>query len=183
MKISAISNTAGLCLRSPALTDGRTLHQLAKDAGTLDVNSPYAYLLPALHHADASILAEIDGRPAGFISGYQLPDAHDQKVSLMGNRLFVWQVAVHPDFRGQKLARTMLLSLLARPCNRAVRYIETTVTPSNTASMRVFESVAAALHAQMAALSELESHLFDPAHEAEVLFRIGPFDSTAITRL
>src|SRR5690606_25345569 len=117
-----------------SMADGPLLYQLAKDAGSLDVNSAYAYTLPGLHHAEASVLAEIDGVPAGFISGYWMPETTDSNIKPLGKGLFIWQMAVHPDFRKRGLSQSMIETILIRKENTAIRYIETTITPSNTAS-------------------------------------------------
>lgn len=182
MNIAAISNIAGVRCRPPEMKDGRVLYALAKAVGTLDVNTPYAYLLPGLHHGEASLLAETDGNPAGFIYGYWIPSNAIPRPDAPGKRLFVWQIGVHPDARGQGLGRSMLLSLVAREANRQVRYIETTITPSNTASQRLFQSTADRLGAPMQAVAELKADMFDASHEAETLYRIGPFDPTLLNQ-
>lgn len=161
--------------RPPEIEDGPALYQLARAAGTLDVNSEYAYLLPGLHHAETSVLATQGGAHAGFVSGYIIPSTSFWNNDRAGSRLFIWQVGVHPDFRGQGLARAMLLSLLERPANHHISHIETTITPSNTASQKLFESVARSLGCPMKPVSTLGSHLFIHSHEAETVFRIGPF--------
>lgn len=173
MKIALrISSVAKPSFRTPDMTDGVALHQLAVDSQGLDVNSEYAYLLPGMHHADTSVMAEVDGSPAGFITGYPIPNQPGSPEE----RLFIWQVAVHPSFRRQGLARAMLKSLLARPANAHVRFIETTITPSNKASNQLFEWLTRELDTGMEPISTLAPHLFPSSHEAETLFRIGPFN-------
>ena len=72
----------------------------------LDENSIYCNLIQCDHFADTCILAELDGTPVGWISGYLLPDATDT--------LFIWQVAVAEEARGLGLASQMLDRLLRR---------------------------------------------------------------------
>lgn len=173
-------HTKQMLMRSPSIADGAILYRLAKEAGGLDVNSEYAYLLHGLHHADCCIMAEKNGKAAGFISGYWIPQAADGNVTPLGERLFIWQMAVHPDYRGQGLAFTMLRALLKRPANQQVRFLETTITPSNTASVRSFEKLAEQLGTQMVASQEFSTSLFSSSHEAETLYKIGPFNPNSL---
>lgn len=166
------ATAAFLEIRSPAIEDGSTLHQLAQASQGLDVNAEYAYLLPGLHHADSSAIATLRGVPAGFVSGYRLP----RDIHRPDDTLFIWQVAVHPGFRGQRVARYMLHALLARPQNASLRFIETTITPSNTVSTKLFAALARDLNTKMQPIATLGTHLFTRSHEAETLYRIGPFD-------
>jgi L-2,4-diaminobutyric acid acetyltransferase len=70
----------------------------------------------------------------------------------------------------------MLEELLARDQTASVRYLETTVSPSNQASRRMFASLA-----RDRGVALEEQALFTPTmfggadHEAERLLRIGPF--------
>ncbi len=176
MKTEPLRLTGEPVFRSPVPADGKILHQLATAAGTLDVNSDYAYLLPGLHHPDSSILAEIDGRPAGFVIGYLIPERQGGSMQPVGKRLFVWQVAVHPDFRKRGLANAMLLALATRAAHPNLRFIETTVTSSNTASKRMFQSLAGTLGTEMKEVGTLGQELFQHPHEAETIYRIGPFN-------
>jgi L-2,4-diaminobutyric acid acetyltransferase len=90
--------------------------------------------------------------------------------------VFVWQVAVAPAARGQGLALQMLQQLLARPALAGCRRLETTVTPSNKASRRVFAQLASNLRARSEERDFFTTDDFqDPHHEPEMLIRIGPY--------
>ena len=161
--------SAAFNFRQPHASDGPRIHRLIAQCPPLDLNSLYCYLLLAEHFSGSCILAEDQcGRLDGFVSAYVPPTRPDV--------LFVWQVAVHERARGKGLARRMLLQLIERPALRQLRFIETTVGPTNQASRRVFASVAEALDAALG-----ESSLFDQSvfaghdHEDEPLIRIGPF--------
>lgn len=105
--------------------------------------------------------------PVGFVSAYRLPAQPDT--------VFIWQVAVAPEARGQGLALHMLEHLLARPALAGWRWLETTVTPSNAASRRVFETLATRLNARCAERTFFSKEDFqDPHHEPEMLISIGP---------
>jgi L-2,4-diaminobutyric acid acetyltransferase len=155
-------------LRRPTEKDGPALYDLVKRCPPLDENSRYCNLLQTSHFGGTAIVAERDGALCGFITGYRIPERP--------NTLFVWQVGVSPEGRGQGLAPRMLLALLERLDD--VDLIETTVTPDNAASAAMFEKVAAELGAPInrSVLFETQTH-FDGQHENEVLCRIGPFNT------
>jgi L-2,4-diaminobutyric acid acetyltransferase len=141
--------------------------QLAKDSGSLDLNSPYSYLLWCRDFAETSIVARAGERLAGFVTGYLRPDSPDT--------LFVWQVAVDHALRGRGTASRMLGSLADRMGPQGCRYLEATVTPGNVASARLFAGFAASRTAEITSDPLFDDELFPGSHEPEVLFRIGPF--------
>ncbi|MGK7346360.1 MAG: diaminobutyrate acetyltransferase [Candidatus Nitrospinota bacterium M3_3B_026] len=164
------ADEAPVALRGPERADGKSLYDLVRSCPPLDVNSVYAYYLVAEHFAGTSVVAEVNGRTAGFVSAYIPPGREDT--------LFVWQVAVSPDARGRGLAGRMLREILSRPALGKIRHVETTITPSNEASKRLFSRLAERLGCGV------EKEIFIPAewfgegsHEEEVLFRIGPFEN------
>lgn len=158
-----------MIFRPPSLEDARRIWRLVRDIGTLDLNSPYCYLLLCHHYSDTCIVAESDDSIEGFISAYLPP-------TKMGV-LFVWQVAVKATVRGRGVASQMLRELLNRNVCRGVKYIETTVSPSNARSRAFFHSFAHHLHADLAETEGFSKTLFPGAdHESEPLFRIGPFE-------
>ncbi|WP_142847459.1 diaminobutyrate acetyltransferase [Telmatospirillum sp. J64-1] len=144
--------------------------ELVRAAGTLDLNSCYVYLMLARWHAATSIVAEAaddeNGPLAGLITAYRLPEQPDH--------LFVWQVGVAPEYRGIGLAGRMLDSLVRR-LDPAPLMVETTISPSNTASQSLFRSFARRFSASVTEEMCFPEDLFPGAgHEAELLFRIGP---------
>lgn len=158
--------------RPLASTDGMALHRLVRDCPPLDSNSAYCNMLQCSHFQNTSIAAIKNGALVGSITGYFIPDRPDT--------LFVWQVAVHLSARGQGLARTMLRNLLKRMAAQGIRYIETSITPGNEASLRLFTGFATEQHADMVRSVMFEQALhFEGAHETEYLFRIGPFAATS----
>lgn len=156
-------------LRPPTVADAAGIHRLVEATGVLDVNSGYAYLAVCAHHAATSVVAEADGRLAGFVTGYRIPDRPDT--------LFVWQVGVDAAARGQGLATRMLEWLLEAT---GAAWVETTITPSNEPSRRLFRRLAERRGAGCEVSEGFPVHLFPgPAHEPEELFRLGPFRSEA----
>jgi len=160
-----------ITIRAPRLEDGAHMYALIKACPPLDVNSAYAYFLVCDHFKDTSVVAEMDGKLVGCISAYRRPDDPDA--------LFVWQVAVHSDGRGKGLARRMLDAVADREASAGATRMETTISPSNTASRRLFASWASSRELELKEESYLEPDHFtaagdDEGHEAECLFRIGP---------
>lgn len=153
----------------PTAADGVALWRLVRDTGVLDVNSPYAYLLWCRDFADTSTVARAGDRVVGLITGYRRPRSPDT--------LFVWQVGVDAGFRGHNLGVRMLYDLADRT---GCRWVETTVSPSNAASIAMFTAFA-----RDRGTGIDRSDLFAPEdfdtdagssdeHEAEDLYRIGP---------
>ncbi len=156
--------------REPRIGDSRHIHNLIGNSRPLDLNSLYCYLLLADHFRKTCIVAERDGNILGFISAYLHP--------LKENTLFVWQVAVDETVRKQGVGSRMLEELLKRPELKFVSNLETTVNPSNRSSQSLFESFAKRLGVSCNMSILFSEDLFgDADHEAEILFRIGPFDN------
>lgn len=154
-------------LRSAAVSDAAAIWRIVRDSGTLDVNSPYAYLLLCLHHAETCVVAEVGDEPVGFVLAYRPPGRPDT--------VFVWQVAVAPEHRRRGMAVDLLDALLDRTADAGVRYLEATVTPSNEPSRRLFSGVAARRRAEITIAPLFDTdHFPEAGHEEEHLFRIGP---------
>ncbi|WP_235992294.1 diaminobutyrate acetyltransferase [Cellvibrio polysaccharolyticus] len=155
-------------LRKPVSDDGLSLHRLVAASPPLDPNSLYCNLLQCTHFADTAIAAEAAGHLVGFISGYRLPDSPEV--------LFVWQVVVDANCRGQGLAGRMLSQLVTQ--QSSLRFIETTINPGNQPSWRLFEALAADLGAPLETrtLFARDRH-FGGEHADEILVRIGPLAS------
>ena len=145
----------------------------------LDLNSAYAYLLLGEHFADTSVVAELldaDGSKQiiGFISAYLPPSKSDT--------VFVWQVGVAEAGRGRGVATGMLYEIVRRPVCKTVTHLDTTVGPSNDASMALFRGFAKKLGTEVSETELFGSDEFPQPdeHEPEVLFRIGPFESGSV---
>jgi L-2,4-diaminobutyric acid acetyltransferase len=166
---------ADLLIDRPAVTDGASLWRIAKDSKTLDLNSSYSYLLWCRDFAGTSVVARgADGEAVGFVTGYVRPE--DPRT------LLVWQVAVDSAYRGHGIAAALLDGLVARlAAERGVTCVETTITPGNTASERLFTSFADRHGAGLTREVLFPTEVFpDGPHDPEVLYRIGPLtDPTA----
>ncbi|MEU3633448.1 diaminobutyrate acetyltransferase [Streptomyces fradiae] len=155
-------------IESPRVEDGAAIWRIARDSRVLDLNSSYSYLLWCRDFAATSLVARgDDGEPIAFVTGYLRPDRP--------GTLVVWQVAVDHAHRGRGLAATLLDELTARLADRGVHTVETTVTPDNTASDRLFTSFAERRGASLERKVLFDGALFPEAtHEPEVLYRIQP---------
>ncbi len=149
-------------LRPLAPGDGPSLYQLVAGGGGLDVNSPYAYVLASRLWATSSTIAEDGDGPLGFVLGVRPPAEP--------TTLFVWQVGVAAHARGRGLAHTMLRHLVDE---LGAEHVEATVTPSNTASQRLFHALARDLDVPIEVRRWADSDELDGA-EPEDLHRIGP---------
>lgn len=156
-------------IESPTKADGAALWRIARDSQKLDLNTPYAYLLWCRDFAESSVVAKVDGEAVGFVIAYRRPS--EPAAAL------VWQVAVDASQRGKGLAGQLLDALFTRLSGDGVRYLETTITPDNEASIRLFASFAKRWNAALESRRLFESADFPDGgggHEPEDLYRIGP---------
>jgi len=153
----------------PSVTDGAALWRIARDSKVLDLNSSYSYLLWCRDFAATSVVAR-DGRgeTVGFVTGYLRPERP--------RTLLVWQVAVDEAHRGRGLAAALLDGVVAQSsAEHRITAVETTITPGNTASERLFTSFAERHGAGVEREVLFDAGLFpDGPHDPEVLYRIGP---------
>ncbi len=156
-----------VALRAPTVNDAASIWRLIGRCPPLDKNTLYAYLLLADHHRETCVVAEREGKIVGFVSSYLLPATP--------GALFIWQVAVDQTVRGEGLAVKMIGFLLRRQGLRHITHIETTVSPSNKASRKIFATLSTRLGAPMQESKGYGVELFGgESHEAEPLLRIGP---------
>lgn len=152
--------------RQPTVDDGARLWEIASDSQVLDVNSSYSYVLWCHDFPGSSIVAEIDGTPVGFVTGYR----RERDPST----LMVWQVAVDDTYRGHRIAATMLNRLFDRAQRSGVVAMHTTISPDNIASQRLFESVAQARGLRFDRRDLFAADAFPDAHEPEHLYMLEP---------
>lgn len=86
--------------------------------------------------------------------------------------LFVWQVAVDEHARGKGAAGRML-DALAGPLSD-VRHLETTITPGDNASMKLFARFAERWHANMDYRNPLHERQLGDDRPPETWVRISP---------
>jgi L-2,4-diaminobutyric acid acetyltransferase len=154
-------------LKVPESEDGLAVNQLVAQNPPLDTNSLYCNLLQTTHFAKTAVAAWHDDELVGFVSGYVKPEQPDT--------YFLWQVVVGESARGQGLAKRMIQTIFARSDLSAVNWLETTITPDNEASQRLFKSLARDWDAEVdvSVLFDKQRH-FGGQHNSEELYRIGP---------
>src|SRR5690606_21109240 len=154
--------------RLPCVDDGAAIWRIVRDSGVLDLNSSYLYLLLCKDFADTCIVARMDDRLVGFATGYRPPSRDDV--------IFLWQIGVDARLRGQGLGRRLLAHFLSTPGAVDATYLETTIAPSNQPSQRLFRGLARDLGVACQTAPCFDESHFPGSHEAEHLYRIGPFD-------
>lgn len=161
------ATTATLTLRAPVMEDGAALWKMTKETEVLDLNSSYYYLLWCRDFSATSVIAEIDGKPAGFVTGYMRPDAPDT--------LLIWQVAVTAAAQGQGLASKMLNYLAGTTGASA---LETTITEDNPASIALFTKFAKSQSAEHAVTPLFTHDMYPDNHDTEYLHHISPLNTS-----
>lgn len=163
MAENATSPDLDIRFRAPTPEDGARMWSLIGEMGGLEQNTAYFYVLFCLDFTDTCIVAEADGRMAGFVLGYRPPARPDA--------MFVWQVGVAPWARRQRLAQRMIRALLDE---LGVTWLEATVTPDNEPSRKLFRSMAREYDTECQEIGFMTAEMFPKSHEPEDLFRIGP---------
>jgi L-2,4-diaminobutyric acid acetyltransferase len=167
--------SSNIKFRLPQIEDGAAIHELIKNSPPLDLNSSYLYFLQATHFAQTCVVAERDGELIGFVSAYFRPDKKDS--------LFVWQIAVSENARGQGLGKKLVYQLLKNQQRRPiVREICCTISPSNQASQSLFKSFAEQ-HKLIVEVEPFlnEQHFGSDEHEAEDLYCVrAPYNENLI---
>jgi L-2,4-diaminobutyric acid acetyltransferase len=165
--VNARNDLIHLELRPPVAADGYPLNKLVAASPPLDTNSVYCNLLQTSQFAETSVAACHKGELVGYISAYIPPSEPDT--------LFVWQVVVAEQARGQGLAKRMLRYLVDLPACAKLSSLTTTITQDNKASWALFESLGRDFGAAPtnSLLFERDTH-FAGQHDGEYLVRIAP---------
>jgi L-2,4-diaminobutyric acid acetyltransferase len=148
------------------IEDGLDIYDLVRSCSSLDQNSNYLYLLLCSHFDKYTLTAKSNSNLIGFVSAYQHPKHIDT--------LFIWQIAVLPEYRKLGIASEMLARLIELASSDGLSYIEATVTPSNSASFNMFKKIANLYQTDLKKSVCFPKKLFINGHEEEILLRIGP---------
>lgn len=164
-----LAEPSTIIYRHPQVEDGTDMWNLVRSTGVLDVNSLYSYYMLCRYYAKTCIVAVQNERMVGFVTAFCPPE--DSKS------LFIWQIAVDADVRGQGVGKGIIRHLLRSEACKQVRYVEATVSPSNIASQSLLKSTAKALKTECVVEDCFPANLFQGGnHEEENLYRIGPFE-------
>ncbi len=153
-------------LRSPMVDDAPRILELVR-ASTLDENSLYHYLLWCRDFAATSVVAEFNGIVTGFVTGYLRPDEP--------GTWFSWQAAVSKDHPEPGLAGRLFIEAVRRAHDQGARVLEATVNPGNRSVIMLLRKLAASLDAPLDISTLFSADAFDDGHDAEILYRIGPW--------
>lgn len=160
--------TDDIIYRAATATDGGEMWKFVEAAGVLEQNPSYAYILLCQHFGDTCLVAERGGEMVGFVLAYIPPRQPDT--------VFVWQVGVSKVVRGKGVGMRLLRHLMALPACRNVKYLEASVTPSNTPSQNLFRAFAKRSNTECRKLPFFPSEFFPEPHESEHLYRVGPIE-------
>jgi L-2,4-diaminobutyric acid acetyltransferase len=149
------SHAHAIQFRSAQPSDGASLWHLVQQAGTLELNSAYFYLLFATDFGRTCLIAEEAGEVVGAVIGYHPPDQTETA--------FVWQVGVLPKLHGQGLGVELLKRWIALPANRSCRWVTATVAEDTECRTQ----------------THFTADLFPIEHPPEPLVRVGPFKRIA----
>jgi L-2,4-diaminobutyric acid acetyltransferase len=150
----------------PTVEDGAAMWELVNES-TLDQNSAYKYIMMCEFFAETCVVAKEDDQVVGFVTAFIPPERQDV--------VFVWQIGVHSSQRGKGLASKLLDELVQRDGCQEVKYVEATVTPSNSASQALFRRLARSYDTECKVSECFSEDLFPEAgHEEELTFRVGP---------
>jgi L-2,4-diaminobutyric acid acetyltransferase len=153
--------------REPREEDGSEIWKLVKSTGVLDLNSAYSYIMLSKYFSGTCVVAEYKNRIVGFLSAFRPPGCTDV--------IFVWQVAVACSQHRKGLGTALLKELLKRRECAGIRFLETTVTPSNIPSQSLFKKLARDVGAHCEVQECFPAELFPTDnHEPELMYRIGP---------
>ncbi len=166
LRATPITAPDAVTFRSPKISDGVRLWEIARDSKVLDLNSSYSYILWCRDFAHTSVVSDVDGRAVGFVTGYIRQDSP--------TTFFVWQVAVDADQRGKGLAGRMLHNLMDRLTPQGITHLETTISPDNEASIALFTALARKRGTEIRKSELFAPNDFPDSHEAEELYTVGP---------
>jgi L-2,4-diaminobutyric acid acetyltransferase len=154
-------------IRNTVKSDGLAVYLIAEKCPSLDLNSRYCYLLLCTQFDKYCLVAEESNKIIGFVSAYPHPHFTDT--------LFVWQIGVDPDFHSRGIGTALLAHLIPPAVKSGLIYLETTITPSNTASRALFGKLTKAYNTDCKESNYFPASLLGEGHEDEKLLRIGPF--------
>ncbi|SEN86204.1 diaminobutyrate acetyltransferase [Amphibacillus marinus] len=156
-----------IVLSPPNREDGKAMWTIVTNT-SLDDNSAYKYIMMSHYFSDTCVVAKLDGKVVGFITGFIPPKQSDT--------VFVWQIGVDPNYKGNGIGLSLLNQLVNQVKAQDINYVEATVTPSNQASQALFKKLALQQQTECNIESFFTQDLFpdEEPYEEELKFKIGP---------
>lgn len=158
-----------IIFRQATPQDGLAVWRTVQQAGTLEVNTAYFYLIFCSDFADTCLVAVDHDEVIGVVVGYHPPK--------QAETAFCWQVGVVPSWQGRGLGKRLLAAWLALPGNRHIKWLTATVADNNVASDRLFRGFAKDCGVACEVTPHFTESLLEPGHSPEPLYRIGPIYS------
>jgi len=149
----------------PTKKNGSAVAKLIQRCPPLDLNSTYHYLIQS-HYFDRTCAIALEGnKVVAFVSGFIKPKNK--------NCLFIWQVAIDGNYRGNGFGIELIEFLLDQ--NKDVNTIETSITKNNIASRKMFQKIVTKYETTMSEETLFgKKEDFSYEHESEMLITIGP---------
>ncbi len=94
----------------------------------------YLYWILSNYYQSSCFVCEKSDRLIGFVSG--LPSVDQSSV-------FIWQICVHPDYRRQDVANTLLRMLHEASEKNGFHHLQLSITRENSTSLRMFKKFSA----------------------------------------
>lgn len=165
---------SSITFRTPSAEDGAAVWRAVQQAGTLEPNTAYFYLIFCSDFCDTCLIAEDGDDIAGVLIGYHPPTEPDTA--------FCWQIGVLPPWRGKGLGKHMLAAWLDLPANKHVQWLTATVANDNAASDQLFQGFASSRALACTVKPHFTADHFPAGHSPEPMYRIGPIRSGAHKR-
>lgn len=153
-------------LRSPVVSDGKTIWTLARDSGRANASRARFYLLWCYDFTNTSLVTTVDDHVMGFMLGYRRQDHPDTLV--------VWHDAVNPACQITGLRLRMLNEVVDRNVDRGVRFLEVTAAPDDRETIRVAEYFAHQHDAPIIRRNLFDAGCCPDERRKEILYEIGP---------
>lgn len=100
-----------------------------------DLQKYFGSLDPSMHERNLIFLAEVDEAPAGKA---ELVLASATLPSRVG---YIKRVVVHPDYRGQHIARRLMQAIIAFSREEGISFLDLHVFAQNLPAIRLYESL------------------------------------------
>lgn len=120
---------------------------------------PYVYWMLQNYFSSSNLVAIEDNEIIGFVGA--LPSQEK-------NTLFIWQIAVDTDYRGQEVGLELLFKLKECADNIRINSFEFSIDKANESSKVLFGKFAHKLNESMIQIDELKN-----GNDFEALYRVG----------
>lgn len=157
-----------MIFRNPSIEDAAEMWNIANET-SLDLNSSYSYLMMAELFSETCLVVEDNDKIVAFTTAFEFKKSPDT--------LFVWQIAVLPKYRKEKLAQRMLQKLVK---STKSKYIQATIEEANIASFSLFESLANKFEAKFQRQQGFDEDHFPDDHNSETMIKVGPIKNEFI---